>query len=165
MFLTWPDTVASVGATVEEMRERAAGVRARRSTYGLRAHVIVRDTEADAKAAAQRLVSKLDDDTGAAIRGKSLDAASVGVQRQAALREAATDDGFVEEALWTGVGRPAAAPARPSSATPTRSWRSCAPTRTPASRRSSSPATRTRPSASGSARWSSPASTTPADWA
>ena len=65
----------------------------------------MRDTEADAKAAAQRLVSKLDDAEGAKIRSKSLDAASVGVQRQAALREAATDDGFVEEALWTGVGR------------------------------------------------------------
>ena len=37
-----------------------------------------------ARAAADRLVSKLDADTGAAIRNKSLDAASVGVQRQAA---------------------------------------------------------------------------------
>jgi alkanesulfonate monooxygenase len=67
--------------------------------------VIVRDTEAEAKAAAQRLVSQLDADTGDAIRNKSLDAASVGVQRQASLRESAADDGFVEEALWTGVGR------------------------------------------------------------
>ena len=31
--------------------------------------------------------------------------ASVGVARQADLRESAADDGFVEEALWTGVGR------------------------------------------------------------
>ena len=104
VFLTWPDTVASVAATVEEMRERALAYQ-RELTFGLRAHVIVREAEADAKAAAQRLVSKLDDDTGAAIRGKSLDSASVGVQRQAELREAASDDGFVEEALWTGVGR------------------------------------------------------------
>jgi alkanesulfonate monooxygenase len=73
--------------------------------YGLRAHMIVRETEADARAAAERLVSRLDADTGDAIRNKSLDAASVGVQRQASLRESAADDGFVEEALWTGVGR------------------------------------------------------------
>ena len=45
------------------------------------------------------------DQVGAAIRGKSLDSASVGVQRQAALRESATDDGYVEANLWTGVGR------------------------------------------------------------
>ena len=104
VFLTWPDTVAAVATTVTEMDERAAR-HDRTLIYGLRAHVIVRDTEADAKAAAQRLVSKLDDDEGAKIRSRSLDAASVGVQRQAALRESASDDGFVEEALWTGVGR------------------------------------------------------------
>ncbi|MDG1697099.1 MAG: alkanesulfonate monooxygenase, partial [Ilumatobacter sp.] len=34
-----------------------------------------------------------------------LDAASFGVARQAALREVAADDGFVEDNLWTGVGR------------------------------------------------------------
>jgi len=104
VFLTWPDTVAAVGATVAEMTERANGYD-RSLVSGLRAHVIVRETEAEAKAAAQRLVSKLDDAEGAKIRGKSLDSASVGVARQAALRETASDDGFVEEALWTGVGR------------------------------------------------------------
>ena len=105
VFLTWPDTVAAVGATVEEMTALAAEKYDRSLLYGLRAHMIVRETEAEARAAADRLVSKLDADTGTAIRNKSLDAASVGVQRQAALRESATDDGFAEEALWTGVGR------------------------------------------------------------
>ncbi|MFV0306304.1 MAG: LLM class flavin-dependent oxidoreductase [Desertimonas sp.] len=104
VFLTWPDTVASVAETVAEMRERADGYD-RQLRYGLRAHVIVRETEADARTAAQRLVSRLDDAEGAKIRNRSLDAASVGVSRQAALRDAASDDGFVEEALWTGVGR------------------------------------------------------------
>ena len=105
VFLTWPDTVAAVGATVEEMTALTAEKYDRSLLYGLRAHMIVRETEAEARAAADRLVSKLDADTGTAIRNKSLDAASVGVQRQAALRESATDDGFAEEALWTGVGR------------------------------------------------------------
>jgi alkanesulfonate monooxygenase len=104
VFLTWPDTVAAVGDTVTEMRGRAESY-GRQLTYGLRAHVIVRETEEEARAAADRLVSKLDDDTGAAIRGKSLDSASVGVQRQAALRESASDDGYAEANLWTGVGR------------------------------------------------------------
>ena len=72
---------------------------------GLRTHVIVRETEAEAMAAAERLISKLDAETGAAIRGKSLDSASVGVQRQAALRENASPDGYAEPNLWTGIGK------------------------------------------------------------
>ena len=34
-----------------------------------------------------------------------LDSGSAGVRRQAELRDAATDDGFVEDHLWTGIGR------------------------------------------------------------
>ena len=104
VFLTWPDTVASVSSTVEEMQNRAAAYD-RELICGLRTHVIVRETEDDARAAADRLISRLDDEAGAAIRGKSLDSASVGVQRQAALRESATDDGYAEDHLWTGIGR------------------------------------------------------------
>ena len=94
-----------MATTVEEMTALARERYGRSLVYGLRAHVIVRDTEADARAAADRLMSRLDADTGDAIRNRSLDAASVGVQRQASLRDAAADDGFVEEALWTGIGR------------------------------------------------------------
>ena len=105
VFLTWPDTVASVSSTVAEMTTLAAKHYDRELIYGLRAHVIVRETEAMARRAAEHLVSKLDVDTGDAIRNKSLDAASFGVARQAALREVAADDGFVEDNLWTGIGR------------------------------------------------------------
>ena len=104
VFLTWPDTVASVGATVAEMDERASRY-GRALVSGLRTHVIVRETEAEARAAADRLISRLDADTGDAIRNRSLDAASVGVQRQAELRKSAGDDGYAEENLWTGIGR------------------------------------------------------------
>ncbi len=105
VFLTWPDTVSNVASTVDEMAALADNRYDRSLVYGLRAHVIVRETEADARAAAERLVSRLDADAGEAIRNKSLDAASVGVQRQVSLRESAGADGFVEESLWTGVGR------------------------------------------------------------
>ena len=104
VFLTWPDTVAGVGDTVAEMTTLAAGYD-RELKYGLRAHVIVRETEADARAAADRLLSKLDADEGEKIRQKSLDTKSVGVSRQNELRESSSNDGFVEENLWTGVGR------------------------------------------------------------
>ncbi len=105
VFLTWPDTVASVAATVDEMTAMAREKYDREILCGLRAHMIVRETEAEARAAADRLVSRLDADTGEAIRQKSLDTASAGVARQNELRDAASDDGFAEEALWTGVGR------------------------------------------------------------
>ncbi|WP_423917070.1 LLM class flavin-dependent oxidoreductase [Candidatus Poriferisodalis sp.] len=104
VFLTWPDTVEGVAATVNEMRDRAAAV-GRELQFGLRSHVIVRPTTAEAVDATKRLVSQLDDDTGAAIRSRALDSASVGVQRQAQLRESADREGFAEEGLWTGIGR------------------------------------------------------------
>lgn len=104
VFLTWPDTVASVGQTVTEMTG-LAGAYGRSLRYGLRAHMIVRETEAEARSAADRLVSKLDADTGQAIRNKSLDTGSVGVARQSELRDGADDDGYAEANLWTGVGR------------------------------------------------------------
>ena len=104
MFLTWPDTVEGVAETVTEMRNRAAAV-GRELKFGLRSHVIVRATTAEAMDATRRLVSQLDDGTGATIRARALDSASVGVQRQAQLRDSADDDGFAEEGLWTGIGR------------------------------------------------------------
>ncbi len=104
VFLTWPDTVASVGETVSDMRRRAER-HERHLWYGLRSHVIVRETEAEARAAADRLVSRLDVETGDAIRSRSLDAASVGVARQAELREGADSEGYAEPNLWTGIGR------------------------------------------------------------
>jgi alkanesulfonate monooxygenase len=104
VFLTWPDTVQAVGETIGEMKERAAGY-GRALRFGLRTHVIVRETEEEAMAAAASLVSRLDADTGAAIRSRSLDSASVGVQRQAELRAGADESGFAEPNLWTGIGR------------------------------------------------------------
>lgn len=104
VFLTWPDTVGAVAATVAEMRERAER-HGRTLRFGLRTHVIVRQTESEAREAAARLVSRLDPTIGDAIRARSLDATSVGVARQAQLRDSSDDDGFVETALWTGIGR------------------------------------------------------------
>ena len=61
--------------------------------------------KAQARAAADRLLSRLDAAQGEAIRARSLDAQSAGVRRQAELREVASGDGFVEDNLWTGIGR------------------------------------------------------------
>jgi alkanesulfonate monooxygenase len=104
VFLMWPDRRENVEAIIVDMTARAAK-HGRTLRFGYRAHVIVRDTEAEARTYADRLLSKLDAAEGAAIRAKSLDSTSTGVAAQAALRETAADDGYAEENLWTGVGR------------------------------------------------------------
>lgn len=104
VFLMWPDKAEVVQAIIADMRERAAR-HGRVLRFGYRAHVIVRDTEQEARAAADRLLSKLDASEGAAIRARSLDTHSAGVAAQAALREGAADDGYAEANLWTGIGR------------------------------------------------------------
>jgi alkanesulfonate monooxygenase len=103
VYLMWPDTMPAVKAIVDDMTARATR-HGRTLKFGYRVHVVVRETEAAARAAADRLLSRLDAATGDAIRAKSLDATSVGVKRQAELRDAASD-GYVEDNLWTGIGR------------------------------------------------------------
>ena len=93
-----------VRENIADLKARAAA-KGRSLKFGYRVHVIVRETEDEARAYADRLLSKLDDEAGRAIREKSLDAKNYGVQRQQELRGAADGDGFVEENLWTGIGR------------------------------------------------------------
>jgi len=102
-YLMWVETVNSIGELVSDVRARAATF-ARSLRFGLRTHVIVRETESLARQAAADLVSELDPEIGRRLKQASHDHASVGVQRQDALRTAAGGDGFVEESLWTGIG-------------------------------------------------------------
>ena len=104
VFLMWPDRREVVAGIIADMTARAAR-HGRALKFGYRAHVVVRATEGEARAAAERLLSRLDPDEGAAIRARSLDSASVGVAAQAALRESAGEDGYAEPFLWTGIGR------------------------------------------------------------
>jgi len=104
VFLMWPDTLEGVAAAITDMRERAARY-GRELRFGYRAHVIVRPTEAEARAAADRLISRLDAETGERIRRRSLDTTSKGNQRQRELRDTANDDGYAEPNLWTGIGQ------------------------------------------------------------
>jgi len=102
-YLMWIEGVASIGALVAEMRVRAAA-HGRTLRFGLRTHVIARDTEDEAREAASTLVSELDPEIGRRLKEAAHDHRSEGVRRQDALRAAARDDGFAEEALWTGIG-------------------------------------------------------------
>ncbi|KIX16729.1 LLM class flavin-dependent oxidoreductase [Paracoccus sp. 228] len=104
VYLMWPEKTEDIA---DRMRaaHAAAEKYGRTLDYGFRAHVIVRDTEAEAREYARDLVSQLDDDQGRLIRERALDASSLGVSRQARNRELADLEGYIEPNLWTGVGR------------------------------------------------------------
>jgi alkanesulfonate monooxygenase len=104
VYLMWPDTMQGVAAVIGDMRQRAAR-HGRELRFGYRAHVIVRATEEEARAAARRLISRLDAETGERIRRRSLDTTSAGTLRQNELRDMADEDGYAEPNLWTGIGR------------------------------------------------------------
>ena len=104
VYLMWPDTTPRMSEVMQEMNSRAAN-HGRSLRYGWRSHVIVRETEDEARAAATRLLSRLDAETGSSIRAKSLDSKSAGVARQSELRASADSDGYIERHLWTGIGR------------------------------------------------------------
>jgi alkanesulfonate monooxygenase len=104
VYLMWPDTLPEVEALISDMRMRASSW-GRTLRFGYRVHVIVRETEEEAQDYARFLVSDLDDEIGRTIREKSLDSRSVGVARQAQLRDTSNLDGYVEPNLWTGIGR------------------------------------------------------------
>ena len=104
VYLMWPETE-------EDLANRMRAVNAvaeehdRTLDYGLRVHMIVRDTEAEAQEYAEYIVSKLDDEYGRKIRERALDATSLGVSHQSKNREIADEYGYIEPGLWTGVGR------------------------------------------------------------
>ena len=104
VYLMWPETQDELAGRMKTVAAKAEEF-GRTLDYGLRVHMIVRETEAEAREYARELVSRLDDEQGAAIRERALDATSLGVSKQARNRELADMDGFIEPHLWTGVGR------------------------------------------------------------
>ncbi|MDZ7631127.1 MAG: LLM class flavin-dependent oxidoreductase [Gemmatimonadaceae bacterium] len=101
VYLVWGDTLGTISKHIETMREheRAAG---RTVTYGLRCHVVVRETEAEAWAAAERLISRIDPAVRSAFVAAADRADSEGQRRQRTL--ASGPSLVVEDNLWAGVG-------------------------------------------------------------
>ena len=103
VYLMWPETEEKLQGLMDNMTQKAAGYN-RTVQFGLRVHVIVRETEEEARAYADSLLSKLDLGLGTDIRNRAQDAASLGVARQSQLREEADEKYYVEPNLWTGIG-------------------------------------------------------------
>ncbi len=104
VYLMWPEPKENIAERMKAVNARAEEY-GRTLDYGLRVHMIVRDTEAEAKEYAEYLTAALDDEYGRLIRERAHDSGSLGVSHQARARELADKYGYVEPHLWTGVGR------------------------------------------------------------
>ena len=102
-YLTWGEPPAAVGAKIADVRARAAR-HGRTVRFGVRLHVIARETEAEAWAEADRLISRLSDEEIAAAQANFARMDSVGQARMAALHGGRRDRLVVGPNLWAGVG-------------------------------------------------------------
>jgi alkanesulfonate monooxygenase len=106
-YLTWGEPPAEVAKKVADVKARAAQ-HGRTVKFGIRLHVIVRETEEEAWADADRLISRLDDDVVNKAQAAFAKMDSEGQRRMAALhaggakrtREALE----ISPNLWAGVG-------------------------------------------------------------
>ena len=102
-YLTWGEPPASVAAKVAHMRTLAAA-RGRELSFGIRLHVIVRETNEEAWREAAKLIAHVDDDTIAAAQTAFARMDSVGQSQMAALHGGRRDQLEVSPNLWAGVG-------------------------------------------------------------
>ncbi|CAN5442985.1 FMNH2-dependent alkanesulfonate monooxygenase [soil metagenome] len=106
-YLTWGEPPAAVAQKVSEVRELAAR-QGRAMKFGIRLHVIVRETEGDAWAAADELISEVDDATVERARAAFGKMDSEGQRRMSELHSHITkrDRASLEVSpnLWAGVG-------------------------------------------------------------
>lgn len=106
-YLTWGEPPAAVAAKIASVRARAAA-HGRTLSFGIRLHVIVRETGQQAWAAADALIGHLDEDTVARAQAAFARMDSEGQRRMAALhgqgRRRSRADLEVSPNLWAGVG-------------------------------------------------------------
>ncbi|WP_347454618.1 FMNH2-dependent alkanesulfonate monooxygenase [Acinetobacter thermotolerans] len=102
-YLTWGEPPAAVKEKIENVRAKAAA-KGRKLNYGIRLHVIVRETNEEAWKAAEELIQYVDDATIAAAQAKFKSMDSVGQRRMAELHNGDRTKLEVSPNLWAGVG-------------------------------------------------------------
>lgn len=102
-YLTWGEPPAQVAIKLARAGE-AASARGRKLSFGIRLHVIVRETNDQAWAAANDLIRHLDDDTIAKAQSIFSRMDSVGQRRMAELHKGRRDKLEISPNLWAGVG-------------------------------------------------------------
>jgi alkanesulfonate monooxygenase len=102
-YLTWGEPPADVAEKVAAVR-KAAREEGRDVSFGIRLHVIVRETAAEAWKAAEDLIRYVDDDTIAAAQQVFARMDSVGQNRMSRLHGGRRDKLEISPNLWAGVG-------------------------------------------------------------
>ncbi|RRH99721.1 alkanesulfonate monooxygenase, FMNH(2)-dependent [Mesorhizobium tamadayense] len=102
-YLTWGEPPADVAAKVAHVRALAEKA-GREVSFGIRLHVIVRETNDEAWADADRLISRLDDKTIAEAQKVFARMDSVGQSRMSRLHGGRRDKLEISPNLWAGVG-------------------------------------------------------------
>lgn len=102
-YLSWGEPPALAAEKIADVKARAAAL-GRKVRFGFRLQVIVRETEEEAWAAAEQLISHLDDATIAAAQARQRGSDSVGQARISALHGGNRNNLIVSPNLWAGVG-------------------------------------------------------------
>jgi alkanesulfonate monooxygenase len=103
VYLTWGEPPGAVAEKLDRVRARARAA-GRELRFGIRLHVIARDTAAEAWAQAQRLLDGLDPAAIERAQAIQRSSGSEGQRRMAALHGGRTDALEVSPNLWAGVG-------------------------------------------------------------
>lgn len=102
-YLTWGEPLAAVAAKIQDVKKRVAE-QGRTVRFGIRLHVIVRETEEEAWSAANELIKYVDDATIAKTQELYDRQDSVGQRRMAELHGGTRDSLEISPNLWAGVG-------------------------------------------------------------
>ncbi|WP_188396130.1 FMNH2-dependent alkanesulfonate monooxygenase [Oxalicibacterium flavum] len=103
VYLTWGEPPAAVAEKIADIRARAAK-HGRTVKFGIRLHVIVRETNEQAWRDADELIRYVDDDLIARAQASFSKMDSEGQRRMAALHGGRKDKLEVSPNLWAGVG-------------------------------------------------------------
>lgn len=103
VYLTWGEPPAEVEKKIKDVRQRAER-EGRTVRFGIRLHVIVRETEQEAWAAADRLIQHLDADTIQAAEEGRARMDSVGQKRMSQLHNFDRESLEISPNLWAGIG-------------------------------------------------------------
>lgn len=103
MYLTWGEPPAQVAEKIAAVRELAAA-EGRTLRFGIRLHVIVRETDEDAWRDADDLISRVDEATIARAQAVFARMDSHGQRRMATLHRGSREHLEISPNLWAGVG-------------------------------------------------------------
>ncbi|MCT7580936.1 FMNH2-dependent alkanesulfonate monooxygenase [Aliarcobacter butzleri] len=107
LYITWGETPKAVKAKIEDVKEKALKY-GRSIKFGIRLHVIVRDSEEEAWSAAEKLISKLDDEKINASQTALQKLDSEGQRLMTALtnggKARSREELEISPNLWAGIG-------------------------------------------------------------